>query len=253
MARQTPEIRIADDADAVSRAAAEEFVAVARAVIDARGRFTIALAGGSTPRRLYRLLADDTQLRSAVEWSKIHVFWGDERHVPPDHDDSNYRMAHDALLANVPVPISHVHRIHAENPSAAAAADEYAVELQTTFGGDASVPRFDLILLGTGPDGHTASLFPGTMALAERTRLVVANWVEKVHAYRITMTLPVLNAAACIVFLVSGPDKADIVRAMFDDAAPEPLYPAQLVRPSDGRLIWMFDRAAARDLVSPSK
>jgi 6-phosphogluconolactonase len=253
MPHQPPEIRIAADADAACRAAAEEFVALARAAIDARGRFTVALAGGSTPRRLYRLLADDTRLRSAVEWSKIHVFWGDERHVPPDHDDSNYRMAHEALLANVPVPISQVHRIHAENPSAAAAADEYSRELQTTFGNGESVPRFDLILLGIGPDGHTASLFPGTTALAERTRFVVANWVEKFQTFRITMTLPVLNAAACIVFLVSGPDKAGVVPAVVDDAAAEPRYPAQLVRPSDGRLIWMFDRAAARDLGSPSK
>ncbi len=252
MPHQTPEIRIADDVGGASRAAAEEFVALARDAIDARGRFTVALAGGSTPRHLYRLLADDAQLRSRIAWPKIEVFWGDERHVSPDHDDSNYRMAQHALLANVPVPVSSIHRIHAENPSAAAAADEYEEELRTTFGGDGSIPRFDLILLGIGSDGHTASLFPGTAALAERTRLVVANWVEKLHAHRITMTLPVLNAAACVVFLVSGPDKASVVRAMLGDPPPEPPYPAQLVQPRDGRLIWMFDRAAARDLVSPS-
>jgi 6-phosphogluconolactonase len=252
MPHQMPEIRIADDVDGASRAAAEEFVALAREAIDARGRFTVALAGGSTPRHLYRLLADDPGLRSRIAWPKIDVFWGDERHVAPDHDDSNYRMAQNALLAHVPVPLSHIHRIHSENPSAAVAADEYAEELRTAFGGGGTVPRFDLILLGLGADGHTASLFPGTDALAEGTRLVVANWVEKFHTHRITMTLPLLNAAACVVFLVSGPDKASVVRAILGDPPPERPYPAQLVRPRDGRLIWMFDRAAARDLVSPT-
>jgi 6-phosphogluconolactonase len=251
MPHQPPEIRIADDVDAASRAAAEEFVALARTSVDARGVFTVALAGGSTPRHLYRLLADDTDLRARIPWLKIHFFWGDERHVPPDHDDSNYRMAHDALLSKVPVPAAHVHRVRAENPDAGAAAAEYAEELRTTLDrGDEGLPRFDLMLLGIGSDGHTASLFPSTDALAEQTRLVVANWVEQLRAYRITMTLPVVNAAACIVFLVSGSDKAGVVRAVLDESGPQPPYPAQLVRPRDGRLIWMFDRAAAKYLVS---
>ena len=244
-----PEIRIVDTPDAVSRAAAEDFIALSRAAVDARGVFTVALAGGSTPRHFYQVLADDPALRVRVPWQDIEFFWGDERHVPPDHPDSNYRMARDAMLSKVPVPAARVHRVMAEHPNAARAAADYEAELRSALEVPAGqLPRFDLILLGMGPDGHTASLFPGTAALEERTRLVVENWVEKIHTYRITMTFPVLNAAACVAFLVCGEEKAGVLGSVLGENPNGTAFPAQLVRPAGGRLIWLLDRAAARYL-----
>ena len=244
-----PDIRIAATVDELSRAAAAEFVEVVTAAVAARDIAAVALAGGSTPRHVYRLLAEDPPLSSRVPWRKIQFFWGDERHVPPDNDQSNYRMASEELLAKVPVRSECVHRVRAENADAAAAALEYEHEVRTTLATKTrEIPRFDLILLGMGPDGHTASLFPGTDALAERVRLVVANWVATFQAHRITMTLPLLNAAASVVFLVAGADKAEIVREVLRGGASTSGYPAQLVRPRDGRLTWLLDRAAAQHL-----
>ena len=175
-----PEIRILADGDDLCRVAAEEFVRLADEAVRARGRFTVALSGGSTPEALYRLLAaEDGGFRARVPWGQAHFFWGDERHVPPDHPDSNYRMAYEAMLSRVPVPPGNVHRIPAENPDAAEAAAEYAQTLRRFFDVAAGrFPRFDLILLGMGSDGHTASLFAGTDAVHDRTRLVAAPWVE---------------------------------------------------------------------------
>lgn len=230
-------------------AAAEEVVRAAEEAVAARGRFTIALSGGSTPKGLFNLLA--TNARSVLPWDRMFFFWGDERHVPPTDPDSNYRMADEAMLSKIPVAAGNVFRVPAENPDAAAAAEAYEQTLRKFFQLEpGQLPRFDLILLGMGPDGHTASLFPGTAALQERSRLVVANWVEKLKASRLTFTLPVLNAARCVAFLVSGTDKADALKAVLEGNAPSEQYPSKLVRPSDGKLIWLVDRAAASGLSS---
>ncbi len=181
----------------------------------------------------------------------MFFFWGDERHVPPTDPESNYRMADEAMLSKVPVPTGNVFRIAAENPDAATAAEEYEKTLRKFFQvGTEDVPRFDLILLGMGPDGHTASLFPGTAALQEKSRLVVANWVEKFKTKRLSLTLPVLNAARCVAFLVSGTDKATVLQTVLEEDVPDEQYPAKLVHPSDGKLIWFLDRAAASALSS---
>ena len=179
----------------------------------------------------------------------MFFFWGDERHVPPTDAESNYRMADEAMLSKVPVAPGNVFRVPSENPDAAAAAEAYEQTLRKFFQtGPGQVPSLDLILLGMGPDGHTASLFPGTAALQEKSRLVVANWVEKLKASRITLTLPVLNAARCVTFLVSGTDKADALKAVLEGDAPGEQYPSKLVRPSNGKLIWLVDRAASSGL-----
>jgi 6-phosphogluconolactonase len=222
-------IRVFENSRELARGAAEHFVALAQ-----KDSFTVALSGGSTPKVLYQVLAEE--FREQVLWSKVQFFWSDERHVPPDHPDSNYRMAHEALLSRVPVLESNVHRVRSENPSAQEAADEYEKII---------VPRLDLILLGLGTDGHTASIFPGSEVLHETTRLIAAPWVEKLNAYRITMTLPLLNNGASVLFLVSGAEKAQIVKEILE--GPQK-YPAQFVQPTNGELIWMLDRDAARNL-----
>jgi 6-phosphogluconolactonase len=222
-------IRVFENSRELARGAAEHFVALAQ-----KDSFTVALSGGSTPKVLYQVLAEE--FREQVLWSKVQFFWSDERHVPPDHPDSNYRMAHEALLSRVPVLESNVHRVRSENPSAQEAADEYEKII---------VPRLDLILLGLGTDGHTASIFPGSEVLHETKRLIAAPWVEKLNAYRITMTLPLLNNGASVLFLVSGAEKAEIVKEVLE--GPQK-YPAQFVQPTNGELIWMLDRDAAGNL-----
>ncbi len=241
-------IRVFPDTQSLEREAAERFVEWARASIADHGIFTIALSGGSTPKRLFALLAAEPY-RSQLAWDKIQFFWGDERTMPPDHKDSNYRMANEALLSGVPVPPTHVHRIEGENPDPAAAAAAYAAAIREVFGGvsgDSELPRFDLILLGMGPDGHTASLFPGTTALHEQKALVVANWVEKFHTWRITMTARLINNAACVVFLVEGDEKAEPLREVLFGAHQPELYPSQLIHPSNGECYWFVDEPAAR-------
>jgi 6-phosphogluconolactonase len=241
-----PEVKITP-AQELPVTAAAEVLSQARAAVQASGTFTLVLAGGSTPRLLYSLLADKPSFRAEMPWEKTHFFWGDERHVPPDHPDSNYRMAHEAMLSKVPVPPANVHRIRSENPDAAVAADDYEHELRQFFHlAERQLPRFDLVLLGMGTDGHTASLFPGTKALVEKKRLVSANWVEKLNTWRITLTAPVLSHAACVAFLVSGPDKAEPLRVVLRGQQQPELYPSQLIRPSNGRLIWLLDESAAR-------
>jgi 6-phosphogluconolactonase len=242
-----PEIRKVATPQELFEAAAEEVLHAAQEAVAARGRFTFVLSGGSTPRTLYSLLA--TNARASLPWDQTYFFWGDERHVPPTHADSNYRMANEAMLSRIPVAASNVFRVPAENPDAAAAAEAYEQTLRTFFSlAPNQLPTFDLILLGLGPDGHTASLFPETAALQEKSRLVVANWVEKLKASRITFTLPVLNAAGRVVFLVSGSDKAPAVHAVLETDAPGAQYPSKLVRPTEGQLIWIVDRAAASQL-----
>lgn len=183
MSSTAPEVRICKDPVALASQTAEEFGRQAQACVAERGQCAIALAGGNTPRAAYTLLADEPY-RSQLSWDNIHIFWGDERHVPPDHPDSNYRMAHTALLSKVPIPVANVYRIAAEK-DAQQAAHEYETTLRRYFGlATGELPRFDLILLGMGSDGHTASLFPGTAAIHEQTRLVVAPWVEKLKTFR---------------------------------------------------------------------
>lgn len=243
-----PEIVICADPAALAQEAARRFVAAAAAAIAARGRFTVALSGGSTPKALFRLLAA-APYKDQIDWSNIHLFWGDERTVPPSDEQSNYRMTHENLLSQVPLPEWQIHRIVAENPDHEAAADAYATTLRQIFAlADGEFPRFDLIHLGLGTEGHTASLFPGGPALAERTRLVAAPWVEKLDSFRITLTPPTINAAREVQFLAAGAEKADIVRAILRDPKDPNELPAQIVAPDDGRLIWLLDQAAAAKL-----
>jgi len=245
------EIRTLTTPQELFAAAAEEVVRAASEAVAERGRFTIALSGGSTPKSLFNLLA--TNARTVLPWDRMFFFWGDERHVPPTDPDSNYKMAEETMLSKIPVAAGNVFRIAAENPDAAAAADTYEKTLQKFFALEpGQFPRFDLILLGMGPDGHTASLFPGSAGLQEKSRLVIANWVEKFKTSRLTFTLPVLNAAACVTFLVSGTDKAPALHAVLEGDAPGEQYPSKLVRPVDGKLIWLIDRAAASELSSKS-
>lgn len=229
------------------QAAAEEVIAVAAKAIDQRGRFTIALSGGSTPKGLYTLLAANAG--SSLAWPEMFFFFGDERHVPPESADSNYRMANESLFSKAPIPSENIFRVPAEIGDAAQAAAEYENTLRKFFDlQPGEVPQFDLILLGMGPDGHTASLFPETNALDEKSKLVVANWVEKLKSSRITFTLPLLNAAKNVFFLVSGADKAAALHRVLDENSPGEKYPAKLVNPTNGKLIWFVDRAASSDL-----
>lgn len=243
------EIRTLTTPQELFAAAAEVVVGAATDAVAQRGRFTISLSGGSTPKSLFNLLA--TNARTVLPWERMFFFWGDERHVPPTDPDSNYRMAEETMLSKVPVPPGNVFRMAAENPDAAAVAEDYEKTLRKFFALEpGQVPVFDLILLGMGPDGHTASLFPGTAGLQEKSRLVIANWVEKMKTSRLTFTLPVLNATRCVTFLVSGTDKAAVLRTVLEGDVPAEQYPAMLVRPTDGKLIWLVDRAAASELTN---
>lgn len=236
-----PEICILGTPSELFEAAADEFASQAAAK---DGKFSVALSGGSTPKSLYALLASER--RNSIPWDRTYFFFGDERHVPPGHPDSNYRMANEAMFSKVPVRSENILRIHAEE-DAEQAALSYEQTLQTFFFlKPGQFPRFDLVLLGMGPDGHTASLFPGSAALNENRRLVVANWVEKFKSYRITMTFPVLNNAACVIFLTSGADKATMLREVLQNEKAD--LPCQKVRPINGRLLWMLDQAAASGL-----
>lgn len=237
------DIVICRDAADLSRRAAEEFIRLASEAVQTAGRFAVALSGGSTPRGLYELLASDSY-KERIAWSSVHFFWGDERCVPPEHPESNYRMARAALLARISIPAENIHRMAGENDPAAAAR-EYENELKKFFRLAAgALPRFDLILLGLGEDGHTASLFPGSAALAEGRRMVVAHYVEKLKAHRLTLTLPVLNNGAEVVFLVSGSNKAEMIKQILAGDGTSPL-PAARVRPFNRHLAWMVTRDAA--------
>lgn len=234
-------------AHAVAIRAAELFV---RRNQEARtnGRFTVALSGGSTPRAFHALLASPPY-RDQVDWSVTQFYWGDERWVAPDDPESNFRMARETLLDRVPIHDAQIHRIHTEMDDPAAAASLYADELQEEFRlGPGALPRFDLVYLGMGSDGHTASLFPHTHALSVHDRLVVANYVPKLSTWRITLTAPVLNEAAMVAFLVAGEDKTDALASVLEGPPNPEQYPSQLVAPTDGELLWVVDDAAAAKL-----
>ena len=223
----------------LAEAAARDFAARAEETINERGRFAVALAGGSTPKATYGALARDYADR--LDWGGVHVFFGDERTVPSDHEDSNYRTAREALLDHVPV--GSVHRMRGELAPEEAAA-RYEEDLRDFFGPD-EVPRFDLILCGIGEDGHTLSLFPETSALEVADRWVVANPVLKLESTRLTLTVPVANAARAVTFLVAGEGKAEALREILEGDADPRAYPAKLIRPESGDLTWMVDKAAA--------
>ena len=244
-----PEIRIVDDAAALAVAAAEEFVDAAGEAVAARGRFTVALSGGSTPKQLYERLASLGPSDTTIPWPQTHLFWGDERLVPPDHADSNYRMARETLLDRVALPAHQIHRIPTDTGDATEAASRYEAELRAFFSPAAGeVPRFDLILLGLGGDGHTASLFPGSGAVREEIRWVVGDRVEGTPYDRVTLTFPVLNNAARVIFLVRGSDKAIALQSVLEGDAPIDRIPARGVRPRSGRLLWLVDRDGAASL-----
>jgi 6-phosphogluconolactonase len=240
-------ISVFDSVESLSRAAADLIVASMRAALSTKPRFSLVLAGGSTPRCLYRLLAEDDGLRESILWKSVHLFWGDERHVPPDHPRSNYRLAAESLLHRISIPAANIHRIQCEAGDAETAAGQYEKELQSFFQpGPGRFPRFDCVLLGMGTDGHTASLFPGSVALQERRRLVTAAQPPAPGEWRVTLTLPVLNQAGRVLFLVSGAEKAPSLRRVLADDRNADALPAGRVRPHRGRLHWLVDRAAAR-------
>ena len=255
---RVPELVVVNDQAALGREAAERFARIAEAAVASAGRFTVALAGGSTPKTLYALLATEPY-RSRIPWSRTAIFWGDERCVPPDQEESNYRMVNDALLRHLPALPEGVYRMRGEDPDPTRAAADFEQLLRSVFGLEGgALPRFDLILLGMGADGHTASLFPGSAALREIKRLVVATSAGTRHAVsvqanRLTLTLPVLNEASAILFLVSERDKAEMLHVVLDAAGPDDGPPAQQVRPRDGRLTWLVDRAAASLLEGSSQ
>lgn len=247
-------IHISANAEELARVAAEQFVRLARDAQRERGLFTVALAGGSTPKTLYALLASEGEpYRAQLDFATIHFFWGDERHVPPDHPDNNYGSATEAMLSKLPVPLENVHRINSEMADAEEAARDYERVLEKFFGLEkGQLPRFDLVLLGMGSDGHTASIFPASDVINEKRRLVAAPWIEKLRSYRITLTPAVLNNAASIIILVSGEEKAKVLNEVLEGEYRPEYLPVQVIHPTDGGLLWLADREAAQLLKKSS-
>ncbi|HJT58531.1 MAG TPA: 6-phosphogluconolactonase [Ktedonobacteraceae bacterium] len=239
-------IAIYPNIDVISQQAAQYIVRIATESIARQSRFTIALSGGTTPRKLYGLLGTEPYL-SQIDWVLTHIFWSDERCVPPDNEESNYHMAHEVLLSKIPIPATQVHRMPAEMLNRNVASQEYADEMRQVFGTD-DIPHFDLIQLGMGPEGHTASLFPHQASLHEQQRLVMPVSVPKPPPDRLTFTPPLLNAARNVLFLLTGSDKAAALHAVLESPYNPDEYPAQIVRPSDGEVTWMVDTAAAQKL-----
>jgi 6-phosphogluconolactonase len=243
------EVRILSDAAAIARRTADEFIKAANAAVAARGVFTVALAGGSTPKALYGLLAEDTMLRAQVPWDKLRIFFGDERHVPPDHKDSNYNMAREAIFSKAPLKPEQIMRIKGEEADTEKAALEYEHALRAYFQlKEGQLPRFDLVLLGMGDEGHTLSLFPGTKALHPGNRLVVRNWVGKLYTERITLTAPVANQARQVIFAVTKADKALALKAVLEGPYEPEQLPSQLIQPESGKVLWLVDPDAGSKL-----
>jgi 6-phosphogluconolactonase len=244
-----PLIHQFDDLDALSIAAADQFCCITRDAVAARGLCTIALAGGSTPRRLYELMATPAY-RDRVRWDKLEFFWGDERIVPPENEDSNFRMANETLLKKIPVKEIGIHRIPAENGTPDDVARRYEEEIAVSFGiaGGGPPPTLDLIVLGMGTDGHTASLFPHSPALRATERWVVPSRAPRPPYDRVTMTAPVINAARQVIFLVAGTDKSPTLAQVLDGPLDPDRLPSQLIAPSNGSLLWLIDSAAASQL-----
>jgi 6-phosphogluconolactonase len=242
----TTTVELLGDEAGLAEAAADRFISIVEQTLRFRQVADVCVAGGSTPKAMNAILSSATR-RSAVQWDRVRFFFGDERTVPPDDAESNFRMTHETLFAPLGISEAHIFRMHGEDePHAAAAA--YAEVMVRELG---ARPRFDLLYLGMGPDGHTASLFPGTLASVDESKLVVANWVEKFSTWRITVTPPVINDAAHVVITTGGDSKADALHAVFDGPHDPDRYPVQLVAPVDGELHWIIDAAAAAKLAHP--
>ena len=239
---------IVSDLDAMSMRGANHVTEVIEHSVKERKKCTIALSGGNTPRKLYERLATE-EFASRIPWESTHWFFGDERHVPPDHDDSNYKMASDSLFSNVPIPHGHIHRIMTERPNPPAIAANYELTLMKVFHlTPGEFPVFDLIFLGVGANGHTASLFPHSEGLQVTNRMATANRIPETETWRITMTFPVINAAKNILFLVAGEDKAEALRQVLEGPSNPEAYPAQLVRQKRGFQLWLIEQSAAASL-----
>lgn len=237
-------IKILSDVAAIAQQAAGIFVNAAQQAVRERGVFRVALSGGSTPKALHALLVSDV-FRPQLPWDKVQIFFGDERHVPPDHPDSNFRMASETLISKSPLKPEQVHRFKAELQDSEQAAKDYEQILRTQFALKlGELPRFDLMLLGMGNEGHTLSLFPGTTALRDNGRLVVRTWVGKLYTERITCTAPVANNSAVVMFMIAGADKAPALKAVLEGPYEPEQLPAQLIKPADGKLIFLVDAAA---------
>ena len=243
------DLSIFSDPGALAEGAAATFCAIANNAIARHGKFIVALSGGRTPKALYEILATDPRYRESVSWKDVYFFLGDERHVLPDHPDSNFRMANEALFKRIPVPAGNIIAVPTELADAEEAANCYQEALEAFFALNSVIedhfPVFDLILLGMGPDGHTASLFPETAALDEKNTWVAANWVAKFASWRITLTFPVINHARVVAFLVTGREKAPIIKKIFNGAGDSLHYPIQRVDPQKGHKLWFLDRDAS--------
>lgn len=248
------EILVLKDASAIAARAADELVRIASNAVTQSGTFSVALAGGSTPKTLYNLLVTDPRLRSAVPWDKMSVFFGDERHVAPDHPDSNYKMAWDSMLSKAPLKPEQISRIKGEYADTEKAALEYEQEIRRRFRlNTGEFPRFDLIFVGMGNDGHALSLFPGTRALHEMKRIVTRNWVGKFYTERITLTAPAANHAANVIFMVAGADKAAALKGVLEGPYEPEQLPSQMLQPVNGKLLWLVDTAAGAMLSLPTR
>jgi 6-phosphogluconolactonase len=243
------DIRILADPAAITRRAADEFVKTAADAVAKNGVFNVAFAGGSTPKSLYAMLADDPAYRAKIAWDKMRVFFGDERHVPPDNSESNFRMASEALFSKGLLKPGQIARIKGEYPDTEKAALEYEQVLRAYFQlKDGEFPRFDLVLLGMGDEGHTLSLFPGTKALHAHGRVVVRNWVGKFYTERITLTAEAVNHANRVMFLITRADKAPALKAVLEGPYEPEQLPAQFIQPASGNALWLIDRDAAKML-----
>jgi 6-phosphogluconolactonase len=239
------EVRILPDAAAIAKRAAQKFIEIASAAVAQKGSFEVALSGGSTPKALYSLLVNDPALRAQVPWDKMYAFFGDERHVGPDDELSNYRMARESLFSKSPLKPAQIFRIKGEFSEAEQAAQDYEQQIRAHFRLRAGeFPRFDLLFLGMGDEGHVASLFPGTKALHEQKRIAVHNWVGKVLMDRITLTGPAINNAANVIIMATGAAKAPALTAVLERVYEPEQLPAQLVHPVNGKLLWLVDPAA---------
>jgi 6-phosphogluconolactonase len=239
------EIVVLPDSAAITRRAAEEFLKSVNEAIAQKNSFTVALAGGSTPKALYAMLSDDPAYSAKIPWPKLHFFFGDERHAPPDSPESNFHMANETLFSKGLVKPEQITRIKGEYPDTEKAALEYEQALRAYFKlKDGEYPRFDLVLLGMGDEGHTLSLFPGTRALHATNRIVVRNWVGKLFTERITLTAPAANQANRVIFCVTRADKALALKAVLEGPYEPEQLPAQFIQPANGKLLWLVDQAA---------
>lgn len=241
-----PEVKIYPDKNILIQESAAYISDIVQTTLNEQNKCTLVLAGGSTPKGLYKTLASH-EYQEKIDWSNVHLFWGDERCVPPDHHDSNYRMAREALLDQIDIPQENVHRIPAEKEPAQAAS-EYEKTIKRLFGGTSHLPEFDVILLGIGEDGHTASLFPGTTAIDENERWVTEVHVPQLDTHRITMTFPVINNGKNVIFLVSGSSKSTIMKKIYERT--DTTFPSARVSPVNGSLVYLLDKAAGANVSS---